>query len=151
MGARCRELLGPEWWPDDEPTFFSNATLLNGRGNLVVMLRSLVPETSYLNPIMRKAEHGQHAPGRPFVIALNVSELPRAHERLQTEIERNFPLWDHVSGVLIFILWFYVSSKTKAYKFRMFSNPYVSAPLPEQLVNLSEQKLHELEFEICER
>lgn len=151
VGGRCSELLGPEWWPAREPTFFSNSTLLNGKGNPVVALRSLVPETSYLNPIRRKAEHGQHTSGRPFLIALNASELPGANKRLKDEIEQNLSLWDHVSGVLIFSPWFYVTSKTKAYKFRVITNPHANHPLPESIRNLSGPLSNELEFEICER
>ena len=151
VGGNSNELLGPIWWPKGESTFFSNSTLLNGRGNPVVMLRSLAPETSYLNPIMRKAEHGQHTDGKPYVIALNASELPSANERLKSDIEKNFPLWQHVSGILIFSPWFYISSKTKAYKFRVLKNPHATHSMPRRLVELSDKPAHDLEFTICQK
>lgn len=151
IGGRSSELLVPQWWPDHEPTFFSSSTLLNSKGNPVVAIRSLAPETSYLNPIRRKAEYGQHTSGKPFLIALDASELPGANKRLQIEIEKNFDLWDHVSGVLIFNPWFYLSSKTKAYNFRLITNPHATHPLPGAIRILSEKLSNELKFKIYER
>lgn len=151
VGGKSSELFGPTWWPQGESVFFSNATLLNGKGNPVVILRSLVPKASYMNPVLRKADHGQNTEGRPYIIALDASELPRAHERLPPDIEQNFPIWNHVSGVLIFTPLFYTSSNTKTFRFRLLANPYSDWPMPSQLINLAKDSLQELEFTICSK
>jgi len=146
VGWQNTELVEPSWWPQGEPVFFATETLLNNKGNPVVMLRSLVPQTSYINPIERKANHCQHTEGVPYIIALNASDLPNANERLQQYIEENFPIWKHVSGVLIFGPLFYSTSRTKAFQFRIFSNSNADYPMPNQLICLSKDLKHILEF-----
>ena len=149
VGGHCSEIFAPSWWPQQEAGFFTNCTLLNGKGNPVVALRSLVPQASYMNPIKRKAEHGQHTGGRPYLIALDASELPRASERLQADVELDFPLWTHVSGVLILSPLFYTTSRTKEFKIRLLVNPYAECPIPKELLDLSLATSHEVKFEIC--
>lgn len=149
VGGQSTELLAPTWWPQNEAGFFTNATLLNEKGNPVVSLRSLVPQASYINPIKRKAEHGQHSLGRPYIIALDAGELPRAIERLPADIERDFPIWTHVSGVLIVSPLFYVTSRTKEFKFRLLANPHAKWKIPSQLLDLSHAPSNTITFEIC--
>ena len=151
VGGQYCELFRPKWWLHDEPAFFSVATFLNGKGNPVVRLSSLLPRTSYLNPIMRKANHGQHTEGRPYVIALDASDLPSASNRLLPDIEGNFPIWKHVSGILILSPIFYTTSRTKELMFRVFSNPYADYPMPNQLIDFSNCASHKLEFKICQK
>ena len=149
VGDRSTELLAPTWWPQDESAFFTSASLLNGKGNPIVAIRSLVPQASYMGPINRKAEHGQHTAGRPFIIALDASELPRAIERLPADIERDFPIWTHVSGVLILSPRFYTTSKTKEFKFRLLANPHAEWEMPSELLDLCHASCNEVKFEIC--
>ncbi|MTV39511.1 hypothetical protein [Duganella radicis] len=149
VGGQSSGLYAPTWWPQQEAGFFINGSLLNGKGNPVVALRSLVPLTSYMNPIKRKAEHGQHTGGRPYVIALDASELPRATTRLPADIELDFPIWTHVSGVLIFSPLFYITSRTKEFKFRLLANPHAEWPMTKELLELSLATSHEVKFEIC--
>lgn len=80
VGTHSLELFAPDWWPSDEPSYFATGTLLGATGNPIVLIRSLVPLASYMNPILRKATSGQRRLGNPYLIAVDVSELPRAHE-----------------------------------------------------------------------
>lgn len=144
---RFSKLLKPTWWPQGESTFFFQESLLNGKGNPVVMLRSLAPKASYMNPVIRKANSGQYTKKRSYLIALNTSELPDAYERLPPDIEQNFPIWNHVSGILIFNPLFYFKSKTL--KFRLLVNRNSCWPLPSQLLDLAKDSL--LEFPICHK
>lgn len=149
LGGQSTELLAPTWWPQNEGGFITNATLLNEKSNPVVALRSLVPQASYINPIKRKAEHGQHSSGRPYIIALDAGELPRAMDRLPADVERDFPIWTHVSGVLIVSPLFYVTSTKKEFKFRLLANPYADWKMPSQLLDLSAAPANTITFEIC--
>jgi len=148
-GGQAVELLAPTWWPKKESAFFTTATILNGKGNPVVALRSLVPHAPYMNSIRRKAEHGQHTVGRPYIIALDASELPGAIERLSPDIERKFSIWTHVSGVLILIPFFYTNSTIKKFKFRLLTNPYADSKMPSDLLDLCNASQNEVKFEIC--
>jgi hypothetical protein len=151
VGGQVAELLGPDWWPKDEPTRFSNSTLINGKGNPVVSLRSLYPETSYMNPLIRKANHGQHTDGVPYIIALNASVLPRAHVRMKDEILLNFAAWDHVSGVLIYYPLFYTGAKKKIFKFHVFENPGATSAMPPELLCLANKEINDIDFKISSK
>jgi hypothetical protein len=139
VGAHSVEMFGPSWWPSDEPTYFSTSTLIGASGNPVVLLRSLVPLASYMNPILRKASSGQQRPGNPYLIALDVSDLPRAHERIVEDLRGYFTIWNHVSGVLLFEPRFYIGAERKEWVIFIHSNPSATIPLPTNLTELADR------------
>lgn len=146
VGAYSTELFGPAWWPSDEPNYFSTSTLIGATGNPVVLLRSLVPIASYTNPILRKATGRQKRPGNPYLIALDVSELPRAHERIVNDLIGYFKIWDHVTAVLLFEPRFYIGVERKVWVVSIHRNPSATIALPPHLAALSNRGKFSVDF-----
>lgn len=140
VGAHTIELFGPTWWPNNEPSYFSTSTLIGSTGNSVVQLRSLVPLASYINPVLRKANSGQRRPGNPYLIALDVSELPRAHERIVDDLRGYFEIWSHVSAVLLFEPRFYTGFERKEWVVSIHRNPDATIPLPNHLAAVGQER-----------
>lgn len=130
--------LIPKWWPNDAPCAFLAQTLLGLAGNPYVSLKSLFPQASYLNPILRKAESGQYDSTRPYLICVDCVDLPRAHERIQPELPGYFAIWPHVSGVLLFEARFYIGTLEKHWIYSLHKNPSASHPLPESIFTMSD-------------
>lgn len=151
VGAHSTELFGPGWWPSNEPSYFFTSTLIGTTCNPVVLLRSLIPLASYTNPILRKATGGQRNPGNPYLIAIDVTELPRAHERIVNDLIGYFEIWDHVSAVLLFEPRFYIGVERKEYVVSIHRNPTASIVLPPQLAVLSDEGRFSVEFTLSER
>lgn len=140
------ELFAPAWWPKNEPCDFAFNTVLGGSsGNPYVQVRSLVPHTSYMNPIIRKADSGQRIPGKPYLIALDVSEFPRAHDRILGDLYHSFAAWDHVSGVLLFEPRFFVGYH-KQYVVSLHKNHSATCRLPDQLLACAQATSSRLDF-----
>lgn len=140
VGARTIELFGPAWWPDNEPCYFATGTLIGSTGNPVVQLRSLVPLASYMNPVLRKADSGQRRHGNPYMIALDVTELPRAHERIVDDLRGYFEIWNHVSAVLLFEPRFYTGFERKEWVVSIHRNPDATIPLPNHLAAVGQNR-----------
>nr|WP_294866553.1 hypothetical protein [uncultured Pseudogulbenkiania sp.] len=140
VGSRTIELFGPAWWPNNEPSYISTSTLIGSMGNPVVQLHSLVPLVSYMNPVLRKASSGQGRPGNPYLIALDVSELPRAHERIVDDLRGYFEIWSHVSAVLLFEPRFYTGFERKEWVVSIHRNPHANISLPEHLAAVSQER-----------
>jgi len=140
VGAHTIELFGPTWWPNNEPNYFSTSTLIGSTGNPVVQLRSLIPLASYMNPVLRKANSGQGRPGSPYLIALDVSELPRAHERIVDDLRGYFEIWSHVSAVLFFEPRFYAGFERKEWVVSIHRNPGAAISLPEHLAAVGPER-----------
>jgi hypothetical protein len=134
VGPHSVELFRPCWWPAEQPTDFSTGTLIGSGGNPVVLLRSLIPRASYRNPVLRKADSGQRRNGNPYLIAIDVSDLPRAHELLVDDLRKDFSIWEHVSGVLLFEPRFWVGADRKEWVVSIYRNPVAAIPLPAALV-----------------
>jgi hypothetical protein len=139
VGAESVELFSPSWWPANQPTYFSTSTLIGSGGNPVVLLRSLIPRASYTNPILRKANSGQRREGNPYLIAVDVSELPRAHEQLVADLHGYFSIWEHVSGVLLFEPRFYVGAGRKEWVVSIHRNAAAAIALPASLSELADR------------
>lgn len=150
VGPNSQNLFAPGWWPLGEPGYFVNGTLIGPGGNQVVSHRSLVPLTSYINPIRYKAEKQQGRSDNPFLIAVDVFELPRAHKRLLSELDSYFPDWHHVSGVLLFEPRFYVGVEKKVWIVSLHVNPKALKPLPNQLITLLGREPISVEFNLSE-
>ena len=138
VGAHSVELFRPCWWPANQPTFFSTGTLIGSGGNPVVLLRSLIPRASYTNPVLRKANSGQRREGNPYLIAVDVSELPRAHEQLGADLHGYFSIWEHVSGVLLFEPRFYLGASRKEWVVSIHRNPAAAIALPAAFMELAD-------------
>lgn len=151
VGAHSTELFGPDWWPNNEPAYFSSNTLIGASENPVVLLRSLIPLASYMNPILRKATSGQRRAGNPYLIALDVTELPRAHERIVNDLVAYFKIWDHVSAALVFEPRFYVGLERKEWVVSIHLNSTASIALPPQLAILSGRGRLSIEFMLSEQ
>lgn len=137
VGAHTKELFAPSWWPSSEPNYFASSTLIGATGNPVVQLRSLVPLASYMNPLLRKASSGQGRTGSTYLIALDVSELPHAHERIVDDLSGYFKIWSHVSGVLLFEPRFWIGADRKEWVVSIHRNFSASVSLPVQLAAIA--------------
>lgn len=136
VGAHAIKLFGPTWWPDNEPSYVSTSTLIGATENQVVQIRSLIPLASYMNPLLRKASSGQGRPGIAYLIALDVSDLPRAHERIVDDLRGYFEIWSHVSAVLLFEPRFYIGFEKKEWLVSIHRNPSATISLPEHLASV---------------
>ena len=140
VGAHTVELFGPTWWPNNEPNYFSTGTLIGSAENPVVQLRSLVPLASYMNPVLRKANSGQGRRGAPYLIAFDVSDLPRAHERIVDDLRGYFEIWRHVSAVLLFEPRFWTGFERKEWVVSMHRNSGAAISLPEHLAAVAGER-----------
>ncbi len=140
VAAHVIELFGPDWWPNNDPSYGSTSTLIGSAENPVVQLRSLVPITSYMSPVIRKANSGQRWPGNPYLIALDVSDLPRAHERIIDELRGYFEIWNHVSAVLLFEPRFYIGFERKEWVVSIHRNPRANIQLPEHFNTVEQER-----------
>lgn len=131
------QLFEPEWWTKEDPAYWVNSVLLGLAGYPSIVVRSQVPLIKYVEPIKRKAERSQGRKERPFLIALDSTELPRAHDRIPPELDSFFSLWDHVSGILIFERRFWTGWEKKAYLCSVHPNPHAHIQLSEDLSRLA--------------
>jgi hypothetical protein len=89
------------------------------------------PYESYINPVMRKANFPQGTAGIPFLIALDVSNLPGAFTELPRAVAGFLPIWQVVSGILPFNQ--FVHPERVGWQWRLLRNPYAAVPLPDAL------------------
>lgn len=148
VGADSVELFCPSWWPANQPTYFSTSTLIGSGSNPVVLLRSLIPHASYTNPVVRKANSGQRREGNPYLIAVDVSELPRAHEQLVPDLHGYFSIWEHVSGVLLFEPRFYFGAGRKEWVVSIHRNAAAAIALPASLTELADRGRFTVEMQL---
>lgn len=141
VGAHVIDLFAPDWWPRNEPCYLSTSTLIGSIGNSVVQLRSLVPLASYMNPVLRKANSGQRRSGNPYLIALDVSELPKAHERIVDDLYGYFKIWNHVSAVMLFEPRFFTGFGRKEWVVSIHRNPDATIPLPDHIPDVGHERL----------
>ncbi len=146
VGAEFKQLFGPSWWPLDEPCYLVNSTLVGPRIPPVVALYSLIPAASYLNPLRRKADTGQRRPGHPYLIALDVTEMPGAHERIAKDLNDYFSIRDHVSGVFLFDSRFWIGCGRKEWAVSVHANPNARFSIPADLTDVSDGQRHSVQF-----
>lgn len=149
-GAFAVELFRPSWWPRDQPAYFASSVLVGAPGNPAVVLRSLIPKASYANPIRRKAASRQRLESNPYVIALDVTDLPEAHERISIDLSGFLELWDHVSAVLLFQPVFYVGADKKEFLVSLHLNPAAKLILPTELASFGSRGKMTIEFKLGE-
>lgn len=90
-----------------------------------------VPYDSYINPIMRKADFPQGAPGLPFLVAVDISSLPGAFIEMPTALAGFLPFWKTVSGILLFHD--VMGVDRVGWLWRLLKNPHAAVTLPEAL------------------
>lgn len=140
------KMFAPEWWPSDEPDFSVTSTLIGTKSSPVIAFRSLIPMASYMNPIRSKADRSQGNPEHPYLIALDTSEMPRAHERIIGDLNSYFANWNHVSGVMLFESRFWVGVESKEWIVSIHANPHAHLSLPGGVARMADGKRHSVRF-----
>ena len=80
---------------------------------------------------MKKAAKPQGKKGVPFLIALDVQDLPGAFRELPIAILGYLPQWTAVSGILLFLDM--MASTKCGWHWRLIQNPHATTSLPESL------------------
>jgi hypothetical protein len=152
VAGNVAELHGPEWWPKGVPHALAIQTLIGPRFSPYVKFASLYPKDAYINPIKNKADDPQCDPNHPFLVAVDVSQLPGAHSRLPTEIAEHWSIWSHVSGVLLFEYRPWFGFETKQWEVSLHLNPYPTKELPPALAAswLADSAQHSIKFRLSE-
>jgi hypothetical protein len=148
VGERPVDIFGPNWWPRNKPEYFANHCQIGPEHSPVITLRSKIPVAQYTNPILRKATSAQRQQGRPFLIAVDVSKLPEAHELIAAQIDDYLKIWDHVSGILLFEPRFWIGVGRKEWVVSVHVNSSASLQLPAPLAALSEKGKFTVSFSI---
>lgn len=139
----------PDWWPRDDAMTVAVGTIIGTQFAPTVKFASLLPKVSYINPIANKAERPQCDPSHPYLIAVDVKELPRAHTRAVAEIQNRLTMWDHVSGVLLFDYRPWIGAETKQWDVSLHVNPSATNPLPAPLLSQFETTHRSIIFKIA--
>ncbi len=125
----------PSWWPVDQARCFVLKGYVAGpdtdRAPSQVRICFGVPYDSYVNPIMRKADSPQGTEGLPFLVAVDIEDLPDAFREIPRAVTGLLPLWKAVSGILLFHGM--TSIDRVGWLWRLLRNPYAEVPLPEEL------------------
>jgi hypothetical protein len=90
-----------------------------------------VPYVSYVNPIQKKSDSPQGTKGLPFLVAVDITDIPDAFKEIPRAVEELLPFWTGVSGILLFQS--VISSDRVGWIWRLIKNPYAEVPLPEEL------------------
>lgn len=124
----------PLWWPKNTAKMFSIFQICAVEGSEIAppqaKLYSAVPLDGYLNSAKKKAQKFQGSASKPYLVAIDVCDLPRPFEVFQKGLDRLFPRWKHISGVLIFKS--SISRDTAGWTVQLFRNQAASRPLPEE-------------------
>jgi hypothetical protein len=125
----------PTWWPVDDArcSVFHGyvAGLETQHAPPQVQVFFGVPYDSYVNPIMRKANFPQGTAGLPFLVAIDISNLPGAFSEMPRAVTGFLPLWKALSGILLFHN--LMGIDRVGWLWRLITNPYADVPLPESL------------------
>lgn len=144
-GGDAERQIKPSWWADG-PSFRVVSTRLGGEHSPVTSLSAKIPLADYLNPIRRKAERPQRSAAIPYVIALESTQLPDAARRIPHQLSGFFPLWSHVSAVLVFVGLFGVNSYT--WKCSLIRNPTASNPINMECFSRIGEYMQEISADI---
>jgi len=151
VGGNTVELFAPVWWPAHQPVYFSTSSQQSPADCPVVYIRSLYPETSYKNAVMRKADSGQRRKDSPYLIALDASQLPGAHDRIKDDLDGYFPNWNHVSAVMVFDTVFLTGIRQKSWRVSLYRNPDATMLLPNELLDLTGNNRQAIDFEMASK
>jgi hypothetical protein len=131
----------PGWFPNQlaTPASLSASVHLAGPASAPMTASAQVrwdlSTESYLNPLSKKAERPQGSGESPFVIAMDVTQLPGAEKWYGSELAGYWEQWPHVSGVLLFhgpALWAGIGLRLS---YTVLLNPYALHPLGSNWVS----------------
>jgi hypothetical protein len=127
----------PEWWPTDHVRAFCFKSLVAGPATIKATAQTRVavgmPFHRYINPVQHKAEKPQGQVGLPFLIAIDIKDLPGALRGIPSAVEGYLPLWGSVSGILLFQE--FHSFEQIGWIGRLIKNPHAAVPLPASIVD----------------
>jgi hypothetical protein len=127
----------PSWWPIEVANLFIIKQMGAGpeckKAPPQVRIYYTVPMTGYINPVRKKAKNFQGTLSKPFLIAVDSSNLPNPVSTFKKGLESLFLKWPHISGVLLFFS--RLSYKEIGWEFKLFANNNASRPLPEELID----------------
>jgi hypothetical protein len=92
-----------------------------------------VPYSSYINPVMKKGDHPQGRAERPFLVVVDIANLPGAFTEMPRILTGYLPLWNSISGILLYHDFSHVEKM--GWLWRLINNPFAEVPLPEGLRN----------------
>lgn len=143
VGDKTIELssIEPSWWPKQyaTPACFGG-TFMSGveeGARSSVQIQWGLSDKAYRNPIERKASRSQHSGKYPFVIALDATQMPGALGWYGHNLAEDLPLWDHVSGVLVFQSEVRIMDSL-GWRYRLFPNPGSTYLLPSSFLHQAE-------------
>lgn len=127
----------PPWWPKEVANLFTikqmGASPESKTAPPQVKVNYAVPLNGYINPAKKKARNFQGSRNKPFLILIEVNNLPNAISAFNAGIYDLFSNWPHISGIILFFD--YLSSKEIGWEFKLFVNQNANRPLPDGLIN----------------
>jgi hypothetical protein len=105
---------------------------------------------AYLNPVEKKASRFQGSGLHPFIIATDIGSLPGAQRIYAEELPNYFPIWEDVSGVLVFEFLSDMVSKS-FWTWQFFANPTAKRPLSMECLNALKPGCWETGFMLYEQ
>ncbi len=151
VGREAEALHAPGWWPRDDAKHVTVQTILGKEFSPCVKFVSLYPTISYLNPISSKANRPQGDPTHAYLIAVDISDLPRAHERAANELNNALCCWQRVSAVMLFDYRPWIGVDKKEWMISLHLNPYGKIPLPTELVSYADPINRSIAFDLRAR
>lgn len=128
----------PNWWSEDSVTSCVISQIVDAQGAAVanpqVRVNFGVPIKGYVNPVQRKAEFPQASGNVPFVIAIDVGELPGAFNEFRRSIPHYFSFWSQVSAILVFRDNFTAPFEKIGWLMELIVNPFAASPLPVSVI-----------------
>lgn len=125
----------PKWWPTDHVRAFCFKSLVAGPTTVKASAQTRVavgmPFHRYMNPVQHKAEKPQGRVGLPFLIAIDIKDLPGGLRGIPSAVEGYLPLWRSVSGILLFQE--FQSFEHIGWIARLIKNPHAVVPLPTSI------------------
>jgi hypothetical protein len=122
----------PGWWRRGMCMFHLHAILQSADSMLPtprVKIYFPVVYDSYLNPARKKAQKFQGTANLPYVVVIDVSNLPGAFTFFENGLEASLPNWKRVSAVLLFEN--YKAADQVGWTLQLFKNPGANLPLKE--------------------
>lgn len=129
----------PPWFPEQNATPFivlgSAATYDQTVPPPRIHIYWGLSKTGYINPLEKKVSHFQGSSTEPFVLAIDVAELPAAYQLYEKELPTWFTTWDHISGALAFELRSDLVSRI-FWIWQFFPNPSAVKPVSSKVQEL---------------
>lgn len=124
----------PTWYPEQLASPVSFQTSIGQEVPAAsVEVRWALSTKSYINPLKKKAERIQGSGNTPFLIAVDVSDLPGALNWYEQNLAAYLDIWPDVSGVLVFqrstILF-----NALSISYKLLQNPTAKLPLPQEIL-----------------